>query len=380
MTAVARLAAFEDFRAAARKRLPHILFDYIDGGSYGEVTLRRNEAAFAELTLDQRVMCDVSAVSTEARFFDLPMSAPLALAPVGFAGMFARRGEVQAARAARAAGLPFCLSTVGICSIEEVVAGAGAAPWFQLYMIRDRGWMRELLQRAQGAGCPVLVLTADLQTPGARYRDQRSGMARAPELRDHFRRGIEAMTKTAWLRDVWLRGRPHTFGNLDGVLPAAASFHEAWRWIAENFDPSVTWRDLDFIRAHWSGPILLKGIMTQEDAGLALQHGVNGIVVSNHGGRQLDSAPASISQVPGIRERVGPEFPVFVDGGIRSGLDVLKALLEGADAALLGRPWAFALAAGGRAGVEKLLATTVQELRTAQTLAAVARAFPRPAR
>lgn len=373
MARLDRIVSYEDYREAARRRLPRILFDYIDGGSYAETTLARNGHDFRDVTLTQRIMRDVSDIDSSITLFGQPMSMPLVLAPVGFAGMYARRGEVQAARAAHVADVPFCLSTVGICSIGEVSRGAGVAPWFQLYVIRDRVWVAELLARASAAGCQVLVLTADLQAPGTRYRDVRSGMMRSLGPAGHAAQLCEGALKAGWSLDVFARGRPHSFGNLDGVLPRHASFAQAWRFIADNFDPSLNWDDLAFIREHWKGPIVLKGVMDPEDARLAVTHGLDGIVVSNHGGRQLDGAPSTVSVLPAIAEAVEGKLTVMLDGGVRSGLDVLKAIRLGAQACLIGRPWAFALAAGGQAGVAKMLETYRAELRTAQILSATPR-------
>ena len=362
------LASYQDFRDAAKRQLPRILFDYIDGGSYQESTLLRNEQDFQALQLEQRILKDMSNVSSDVSLFGQQLSMPVILAPVGFSGMFARRGEVQAARAAKYHNIPFSLSTVGICSIEEVSMQSGSPPWFQLYMIKDRGWMATLLQRAQKAGCKVLYLTCDLQTPGARYRDVRSGMRRRLTMLETLKRGLEGLYKLPWVHDVWFKGRPHTFGNLDGVLPQAASFDQAWDWISNNFDPSVTWQDLDFIRLHWQGPIVVKGVMTIEDAKLAVDNNIDGIVVSNHGGRQLDSTPSTISVLPDIADAVGNDLTVLVDSGVRSGLDVLKAQKLGAKACLIGRPWAYGLAAGGEKGVRRVLDLFKAELNVAQVL------------
>jgi L-lactate dehydrogenase (cytochrome) len=370
MSGLERIVSYEDFRRAARARLPRILFDYIDGGSYAETTIRANARAFDAATLDPRIMVDVSGVDIGTRVLGQDLAFPLMLAPVGFSGMYARRGEVQAARAAKAAGVPFILSTVGICSAEEVTKGAGTPPWFQLYMIKDRGWVSAMLQRARAAGCPVLVLTADLQTPGSRYRDVRSGMMRQPGIQDWIGRGVEGVSRLSWINDVYLGGRPHSFGNLSDVLPRAASFHDAWAWIGANFDASVSWADLAFIREHWSGPIVLKGVMTAEDARLAADHAVDAIVVSNHGGRQLDGAPATLDVLPKITQSVDGRLDILVDGGVRSGLDILKARKAGATAVLAGKAWAFALAAGGEAGVTKLLSVWKSEYQTACQLSA----------
>ncbi|MBI1261890.1 MAG: L-lactate dehydrogenase [Rhizobiales bacterium] len=363
------LACVEDYRRLAEKKLPRILFDYIDGGSYAEETLARNVEAFGNVHLTQRVMINVANPDTRVTLFGQTLPSPLICAPVGFAGMYARRGEAQAARAAKSLGIPFCLSTVGICGIEEVTAAA-EAPWFQLYMIRDRDWLATLLQRATKASCRLLVLTADLQTPGTRYRDIRSGMMRNLGPVGQIRRAFEGMLKMGWTYDVFLRGRPHSFGNLAGVLPPAASFATAWQWIGANFDPTVTWDDLAFIREHWKGPIILKGVMHVDDARLARDHGLEGIVVSNHGGRQLDGGQASLAVLPEIARAVGDEITVLMDGGVRSGIDVVKAINMGARACMIGRPWAYALAAGGQAGVARMLAGLQAEIRTAQALSA----------
>ena len=369
MAGIESLACVADYRRLAKRKLPRILFDYIDGGSYAEETLVRNEAAFGDVHLTQRVMINVEKPDSGVTLFGETLSAPLICAPVGFSGMYARRGEAQAATAAKRAGISFCLSTVGICSIEEVTAAA-QAPWFQLYMIRDRDWLAKLLQRATDAGCKVLVLTADLQTPGTRYRDIRSGMMRNLGPIGHIKRAFEGIQKMGWTYDVFWRGRPHSFGNLAGVLPPAASFATAWQWIGANFDPTVTWEDLTFIRKHWKGAIILKGVMHVDDAKQARDHGLDGIVVSNHGGRQLDGGQASLTVLPDIAHAVGDEITVLMDGGVRSGIDVVKAINLGARACMIGRPWAYALAAGGEAGVAQMLAGLQAEIRTAQALSA----------
>ena len=361
-------ASVDDYRELARRRLPRLLFDYVDGGSYAEETLRRNVADMREITLRQRILRDMSQVEVGTRLLGHDLSMPLLLGPVGFAGMLARRGEVQAARAARAAGLPFVLSTVGVCSAAEVIRDAGGPPWFQLYMIRDRGFMRELLQRVSALGCPVLVLTVDLPVPGTRYRDIRSGLNERPGLASNLRRVWQGITHPGWLRDVQMGGEPLLFGNLEGACEGADSIPSMWTWIQQNFDPSVTWADLAFIRQHWSGPVVIKGILDPEDARTGVSEGADAIVVSNHGGRQLDSAASSIAALPAIAEAVAGRVPVLMDGGIRSGLDVLKALSRGADACLIGRAWAYALAAGGEEGVTRLLASFRDELRTAMIL------------
>ncbi len=341
-----------DLREAARRRLPRLLFDYIDGGAYAEVTIRRNAADLDALALRQRVMVDVSTLSTRTSLFGQELSMPVALAPVGFSGMYARRGEVQAARAAHAAGVPFCLSTLSICGLEEVTRDGGAPVWYQLYMVRDRGFCAEMLRRAQAAASPALLLTVDLPIAGARYRDLRSGMSAPTGWRGQWMRAWQGLTHPAWLWDVQLRGGPHGFGNLPPEV-AAGGVGGFAAWIKSNLDPSVTWKDVAWVRERWNGPIVIKGLLDREDARAALDAGVDGIVVSNHGGRQLDGVPSSISALPAIAEEVGGRIPVLMDGGIRSGLDVLRALASGADACLVGKAWAYALGAGGQGAWRK---------------------------
>ncbi|HEY5107468.1 MAG TPA: L-lactate dehydrogenase [Caulobacteraceae bacterium] len=359
-------ACVADYRDAARRRLPRVLFDYIDGGSYAETTLAANVADLAALTLRQRVLKDVSKLSMSTELFGQTLSMPVILSPIGLGGMYARRGETQAARAAAAGGVPFCLSTVGVCSVEEVAAAA-TAPWFQLYMIRDRGFMAEILARVAAAQCPVLVFTVDLPIPGARYRDHRNGMV-AVTGRQKLSQALDGLAHPAWLWDVHLRGRPHTLGNIAAAAADLKALPQFWGWIGRNFDPSVTWKDLAWVREHWDGPIVLKGVLDVEDALEARRLGVDGIVVSNHGGRQLDGAPSSIAALPAIAAAVGDDLTVLMDGGVRSGLDVLKAMAAGAKACLIGRAWAYALGAAGEAGVSHMLNILRQELRMAMSL------------
>ncbi len=374
-----RAVCFDDFRALARRRLPRLLFDYIDGGSYGEVTIRRNSADLDALVLPQRVMRDMSAISLETRLFDEPLAMPVMLGPVGFAGMFARRGEVQAAKAARAAGIPFTLSTVGVCAADEVTRGAGTPPWFQLYMVKDRGLMAALLEQVQALGSPVLMLTVDLPTPGARYRDLRTGMGGKLGPAAKLRQVLDGLGHPGWLRDVHLGGKPHSFGNLAVALGGKAGLSDAFGWIKANFDPSVSWAELDFVRKHWRGPVVVKGVLDPDDARAALAAGADGLVVSNHGGRQLDGAASTAAALPAIADALGGALPLLVDGGVRSGLDVLRFVNLGADAVLLGKAWAFALAAGGEAGVARMLGLMREELRTAMVLsgrASISAALP----
>lgn len=365
-------ATVADWRLLAQRRLPRFLFDYVAGGAGDEVTLAANVADFAALRLRQRVLVDVSQVDTRSQLAGQACAMPLALAPLGLAGMLARRGEAQAARAAQAAGVPFTLSTVGICPLAEVVAATGQAPWFQLYMLRDRGAVRALLDAAWAGGCRTLVFTVDLPLPGMRWRDVRNGMA-ASGARAALLRTRHVLARPAWVNDVVIGGRPLSFGNLHQQVPGGRDLNAFKAWIDAQFDPSVTWRDIDWLRGQWQGRLLLKGILEVDDARAAVASGADGIVVSNHGGRQLDTAPASIAALPAIARAVGSQTEVLMDGGVRSGVDIFKALALGARGVLIGRPWAWALAAQGQAGVSQLLAHWQRELLLTMTLAGVTR-------
>ncbi|WP_332769117.1 L-lactate dehydrogenase [Phenylobacterium sp.] len=360
-------ASVSDYRELARRRLPKMFFEYIDGGSYAEVTLGRNVADLEAITLRQRVMRDMSQLDMSVEVFGETMSFPVGLSPVGMAGMYARRGEVQASRAAASAGVPFCLSTVGVCSVEEVAA-SGAPPWFQLYMLKDRGYMAELLARAKAAGCKVLVFTVDLPLPGSRYRDVRSGFTGASGLSGALNTAWQGATHPEWLWDVWLHGRPHTLGCVQSAVTEGRRVTDFLSWIARNFDRTVTWADIDWVRKTWDGPIVIKGVLDPEDAREAVKAGAQGLVVSNHGGRQLDGVRSSISALPAVVDAVGGDLEIFMDGGVRSGLDVLKALALGARACFVGRAWAYALGAGGQPMVEKMLGTLRSELAVAMIL------------
>ncbi|WP_068878110.1 MULTISPECIES: L-lactate dehydrogenase [unclassified Phenylobacterium] len=362
-----KAASVSDYRELARRRLPHIFFEYIDGGSYAEETLRRNVADLEVIALRQLVMRDTTKLDMTVQTLGQTLKMPVGLSPVGMAGMYARRGETRAARAAAAAGVPFCLSTVSVCSIEEVAA-TGVPPWFQLYMLKDRGYMRELLQRAKAAGSPVLVFTVDLPTPGSRYRDIRSGFSGAGPLRAALTQAWDGITHPAWTWDVFVHGRPHTLGSVQGAVTEGRRVTDFLAWIARNFDRSVTWKDMDWVRETWDGPIVVKGVLDPEDARDAVRAGAQGLVVSNHGGRQLDGVKSSISALPRIAQAVGGDLEVYMDGGVRSGLDVLKALALGAKACFVGRPWAWALGAGGQPAVEKMLDVLRAELAVAMIL------------
>ncbi|HEY0332697.1 MAG TPA: FMN-dependent L-lactate dehydrogenase LldD [Stenotrophomonas sp.] len=359
------ISASTDFRAAAQARLPPFLFHYIDGGAYAEHTLRRNVADLADIALRQRVLRDMSTLDLHIDLFGERLALPLALGPVGLTGMYARRGEVQAARAAAAKGVPFTLSTVSVCPIEEVAPAIDRPMWFQLYVLRDRGFMRNALERAWAAGVRTLVFTVDMPVPGARYRDAHSGMS-GPNA--SLRRMLQAFTHPRWAWDVGLHGRPHDLGNISHHRGQVTGLADYIGWLGSNFDPSIGWRDLEWIRESWQGAMVIKGILDPEDAREAVRFGADGIVVSNHGGRQLDGVLSSARALPAIADAVKGELKILADSGIRSGLDVVRMLALGADAVLLGRAYVYALAAAGGSGVAQLLDLIEKEMRVAMTL------------
>lgn len=332
--------------------------------------MRANEAALASTQLRQRVLRDVAEIDLSCTIVDQTAAFPLVLAPVGLAGLYARRGETQAVRAAALSNVPFCLSTVGACSIAEVSA-TGSPFWFQLYMIRDRPFMRDLLRQATEAGCTTLVFTVDMPVPGIRYRDYRTGLANSSSRWSGIRRVVQALVRPGWAWDVGLKGRPHGLGNITPLLRGRTGIEDFFGWMKDNFDASVTWRDLDFVRQHWPHKIVIKGILDIEDARTAISVGADGVVVSNHGGRQLDGVPATAAALPRLSEVLKGRLTVLADGGVRSGTDILKMLALGADAVLIGRPWVYALAACGQAGVELLLKRLELELRVAMALTGV---------
>lgn len=365
-------ASTDDYRRLAERRLPRFLFDYVDGGAYREVTLAENTSDFDALKMKQRVMVDVSGVDTSIDLLGESWTMPLALAPVGLAGMMARRAELQAKRAADDAGIPFCLSTVGICSLEEVAAVSARPFWFQLYMLRDRGTVKELLQRARDAGVTTLVFTVDLAVVGARYRDVRNGMSPDVGAWGRLRGGLFSyLAHPRWLLDVGINGKPHVFGNLAAYVPKATTPADFKDWVDSQFDASVTWKDIEWLRSIWDGKLVIKGVLNPDDATAAARAGADAVVVSNHGGRQLDGVSSSIAMLPRVVDACGSDVDVLVDGGLRSGLDVVKAMALGARATLVGRPWVYAVAAKGEAGLAALLKTFRNEMDVAMALTGI---------
>ncbi|MVA18712.1 FMN-dependent L-lactate dehydrogenase LldD [Agrobacterium vitis] len=359
------ISSSTDYREAARRRLPPFLFHYIDGGAYSEHTMRRNIDDLTDLALRQRVLKSVGTVDISTTLFDEELAMPVILAPVGLTGMYARRGEVQAARAAEKKGIPLTLSTVSVCPIEEVQAAINRPIWFQLYVLRDRGFMKNALERAWAAGIRKLVFTVDMPVPGARYRDAHSGMS-GPNA--SARRLIQAVMHPTWAIDVGLLGKPHDLGNVSAYRQQKTNLADYVGWLGENFDPSIGWKDLEWIRDFWKGPMIIKGILDPEDAKDAVRFGANGIIVSNHGGRQLDGVLSSVRALPAIAAAVKGDLTILADSGIRSGLDVVRMIAQGADGVLIGRAFVYALAAAGQAGVENLLDLFAKEMRVAMTL------------
>ncbi|MGL1162623.1 FMN-dependent L-lactate dehydrogenase LldD [Vibrio parahaemolyticus] len=359
------ISASTDYRAAAKAKLPPFLFHYIDGGSYDERTLKRNTDDLGDVALRQRVLRDMTDLSLETEIFGEKLAMPIALAPVGLTGMYARRGEVQAAKAAEKKGIPFTMSTVSVCPIEEVAPAIERPIWFQLYVLKDRGFMKNVLERAKAAGVTTLVFTVDMPVPGARYRDMHSGMS-GPNAA--MRRVFQAMRHPSWAVDVGLLGKPHDLGNISTYRGEPTKLEDYIGWLGANFDPSISWKDLEWIRDFWDGPMVIKGILDEEDAKDAVRFGADGIVVSNHGGRQLDGVLSTAKALPSIADAVKGDLKIFVDSGIRTGLDVVRMLALGADCTLLGRSFVYALAAQGGAGVENLLDLYDKEMRVAMTL------------
>lgn len=359
-----------DYKKLAKKRLPNFLFDYIEGGANAEQTLYANSADFRKYTLKQRVMRDVSHVDTSITLFGRSQSMPVALAPIGMAGLFARRGEVQAVKAAETNDIPFTLSTVSICSSEEVKSATTQPFWFQLYMLRDRDLVLEMLNRAAVPGCNTLMFTVDLALPGMRLRDYRNGML-GGTVKGKLSYLTQLLMRPSWLLDVGILGKPHGLGNLKHRVESASDLDRYKAFVESQFDPSATWKDIAWLRSHWSGNIIIKGIMNSDDAKAAVDSGADGIVVSNHGGRQLDGVSSTIDKLSSIARSVGNQTKILLDGGIHNGVDVVKAIALGADSVLIGRSWVYAMAAQGEAGINKLLSLYQQEIAATMGLIGV---------
>jgi L-lactate dehydrogenase (cytochrome) len=359
------MTCIEDLRDLARRRVPRAFFDYADSGSYSEGTLRANRTDLEKIMLRQRVLVDVSARSQETTILGEKVSVPLILAPVGLTGMQHGDGEILAAQAAEESGIPFTLSTMSICSIEDVAAGTRKPFWFQLYVIKDRSFSKDILERAQKAGCKTLVLTVDLQVLGQRHRDIKNGMTVPPEIR--IANLIDIATKPAWALSV-LKGKRKTFGNLAGHVKGMDNVNSLGTWIQSQFDPALSWKDVEWIKSIWPGKLVIKGILDVDDARTAVKLGADALVVSNHGGRQLDGAPSSISALPRLADAVGSDLEVMFDGGIRTGADIMRALALGAKSCMIGRAYAWGLGAGGKAGVKRAIEILQKELDVTMAL------------
>jgi L-lactate dehydrogenase (cytochrome) len=355
----------EDLRQLARRKVPRAFFDYADRGSYAEETLRANREDLERIKLRQRVLIDVSQRSQSTTILGEPAALPLSLGPIGLCGMQHGDGEILACRAAQSANIPFCLSTLSICSIEDVVEAVQKPFWFQLYVMKDRGFVRSLIERAIAAKCSALVLTIDLQVLGQRHADIRNGMTVPPEIR--LSNIIDIATKPTWALSV-ARGKRKTFGNVAGRVPGMDSVNSLAGWINNQFDPALSWKDVEWIRSLWPGKLIVKGILDVEDAKFAAKTGASALVVSNHGGRQLDGAPSSISMLPKVVDAVGSDIEIMFDGGIRSGQDVLRALALGARSCMLGRAYLYGLGAAGEAGVAQAIAIIAKELDVTMAL------------
>jgi L-lactate dehydrogenase (cytochrome) len=362
------MTCIEDLRRTAHRKVPRAFIDYAESGSYSEQTLRANRADLEHIKLRQRILFDVSNRSTKTTILGEPAALPLALAPIGLCGMQHGDGEILACRAAQEAGIPFTLSTMSICSIEDVAAAVDKPFWFQLYVMKDRGFVRALIERAAAAKCSALVLTVDLQVLGQRHRDIKNGMTVPPELR--IKNFIDIATKPAWALSV-LRGKRKTFGNIAGHLRGMENVNVLSKWISGQFDPALNWKDVEWIASLWPGKLVLKGILDVEDARIAAKTGAAALVVSNHGGRQLDGAPSSISMLPPIVEALGSDIEIIFDGGIRSGQDIARALALGARSCMSGRAYIYGLGAGGQAGVARAIAILRSELDVTMALTGV---------
>jgi L-lactate dehydrogenase (cytochrome) len=359
------VTCIEDLRQVARRKVPRAFFDYAEAGSYSQQTLRANRTDLERIALRQRVLVDVSERDLTTTMLGEKVALPIALAPIGLCGMQHGDGEILACRAAQAAGVPFTLSTMSICSIEDVAKAVGKPFWFQLYVMRDRGFIRALIERAAAAKCNALVLTVDLQVLGQRHCDVKNGMTVPPEIR--LANLIDIATKPAWALSI-LRGKRKTFGNLAGHVRGMENVNSLAQWTASQFDPTLSWKDVEWVRSLWPGKLIVKGILDVDDARIAAKTGAAALIVSNHGGRQLDGAPSSISVLPKIVEAVGDQIEVMFDGGIRTGQDLLRALAFGARSCMIGRAYVYGLGAGGEAGVKRAIEILETELAVTMAL------------
>ncbi len=362
------VTCIEDLREIARHKVPRMFFDYAESGSYAEETLHANRRDLEAILLRQKILVDVSKRSTATKILGKPAAAPLALAPIGLCGMQRGNGEILAAKAAAKAGIPFCLSTMSVCSIEDVAEEVSEPFWFQLYVMRDRKFIRALVERASAAKCSALVLTVDLQVLGQRHRDIKNGLSVPPKMK--IANLIDIATKPGWIISV-LRAKRRNFGNIVGHVQGVGDNSSLAEWTNSQFDPALNWEDVKWIRGIWKGPLILKGILDVDDAKLAAEHGADAIVVSNHGGRQLDGAPSSIWALPKIAESVGNKVEVLFDGGVRSGQDVMRALALGAKACMIGRAYIYGLGARGEEGVGEAIGFIRRELETTMALTGV---------
>jgi L-lactate dehydrogenase (cytochrome) len=368
---VKTITCIDDLRDLHRRRVPRAFFDYVDGGAYTEDTLRANVRDLQRILLRQRVLIDVDKRELTTSIAGMPSALPFGLGPIGLSGMQHGNAEIHACRAAQAAGIPYTLSTMSICSIEDVAASVDKPFWFQLYVMRDRGFTRELIARAIAAKCSALMLTVDLTLNAQRRRDVRNGMTVPPRLT--MKNLIDVATKPGWVAGV-LRGKRKTFGNLDGRLKDVEGVTSLAQWIASQFDATLSWKDVDWVRSLWPGKLIIKGVLDAEDARLAAKAQPDALIVSNHGGRQLDGAPSSIAALPAIVDAVGHELEIGFDGGIRSGQDVLRALALGAKFCMLGRAYVYGLGAGGQAGAAKAIDIIASELSITMGMCGVRRA------
>jgi L-lactate dehydrogenase (cytochrome) len=367
---VPTITCIEDLRQLAHRKVPAAFIDYAEAGSYAEQTLRANRTDLERITLRQRILCDVANRGTKTTILGEPAALPLALAPIGLCGMQHGDGEILACRAAQDAGIPFTLSTMSICSIEDVAAAVAKPFWFQLYVMKDRGYIRALIERAAAAKCSALMLTVDLQVIGQRHRDIKNGMTVPPKVR--LKNILDIATKPRWAMGI-ARGKRRTFGNIAGHYPGTSNVTVLSKWVAEQFDASLSWKDVEWIKSLWPGKLILKGILDVEDARIAVKTGAAALVVSNHGGRQLDGAPSSISVLPRIADAIGGDIEVMFDGGIRSGQDIARALALGARSCMSGRAYVYGLGAAGEAGVARAIEIMRNELDVTMALLGVTR-------